>query len=112
MSHSTALIPLRTTLVARQHLQNWENWCQPTMSPAAPGTHEKGSGSGYAGGSRPRRRGRFNCGAVSPPVSLVPDIAAYPNLLPPTLGSTQSRLLTCSMSSPVASAGELPWISS
>src|SRR5271166_1623121 len=37
---------------------------------------------------------------LSPRVSLVPDIAAYPKLLPPSVGSTQSRLLFGSMSSP------------
>src|SRR5882724_11935854 len=78
---------------------------------AAPRNHEKWAGFGYAGGGRRWRRGRFNCGASSPRVSLVPDIAAYPKLLPPFVGSTQSRLLFCSMSSPAASPGELPWTS-
>jgi transposase len=62
------------------------------MPAAAPRNHEKWQGCGYAGGGRRWRRGRFNCGAPSPRVSLVPDIAAYPKLLPPTVGEHAEQI--------------------
>jgi len=53
----------------------------------------------------------LNCGAVKPACQSDPDIAAYPKLLPPSLGSTQSRLLFCSMSSRGSLLGDFSWTS-
>ena len=44
---------------------------------------------------------------LSPRVSLVPDIAAYPKLLPPTVGEHAEQIAHCSMSSRGGRLGDL-----